>query len=64
MATGTGLPPPPGGEVLAQAPGGTNAAALFNADSWNKIAAAGDELGPVENQDSPLGLGVIQAFDG
>lgn len=45
MASGTGLPGVnSGGPVLAQAPGGTSADALFNADSWNKIAAAGAQL--------------------
>lgn len=45
MATGTGLPEVKGGPVLAQAPGGTNADSLFNAQSWSQIAAAGDKLG-------------------
>src|SRR5262245_44276206 len=45
MATGTGLPQPnTGGPVLAQAPGGVSGDALFNAASWNQIAASGEKL--------------------
>ncbi len=45
MATGTGLPTVANGApVLAQAPGGVSGSALFDADSWNKIAASGDQL--------------------
>lgn len=45
MATGTGLPQVSGGgPVLAQAPSGASGDALFNAASWNQIAAAGDKL--------------------
>jgi hypothetical protein len=44
MATGTGLPIPSSAPVLTQAPGGVSGDALFNADSWNKIAASGAKL--------------------
>lgn len=45
MATGTGLPTVnSGGPVLAQAPGGVSGDALFNAQSWNQIAASGEKL--------------------
>lgn len=45
MATGTGLPQvSSGGPVLAQGPGSVSADALFNAASWNQIAAAGEKL--------------------
>src|SRR5437763_1720265 len=44
MATGTGLPVPNGAPVLTQAPGGVSGDALFNADSWSRIAASGAKL--------------------
>lgn len=45
MATGTGLPAVANGApVLAQAAGGASGDALFNAASWNHIAASGEQL--------------------
>jgi len=44
MATGTGLPVPKDNVVLTQAAGGVSGDALFNADSWNRIGAAGEKL--------------------
>jgi hypothetical protein len=45
MATGTGLPTVANGApVLAQAPGGVSGDALYNAQSWNQVAAAGEKL--------------------
>jgi len=44
MAVGTGLPVPKESTVVAQTPGGVSGAALFDADSWNRIAAAGQQI--------------------
>jgi hypothetical protein len=45
MAVGTGLPTVANGApVLAQAPGGVSGSALFDAESWSKIAASGEHL--------------------
>jgi hypothetical protein len=45
MATGTGLPTVANGApVLAQAPGGVSGSALFDAESWSKIASSGEQL--------------------
>lgn len=44
MAVGSGLPTLNGAPVLAQAPGGVSGSALFDAESWNKIASSGKSL--------------------
>ena len=44
MAVGTGLPVPKDNPVLTQAAGGVSGAALYDADSWNRIASSGKGL--------------------